>query len=385
MSSDRIFEQRARSADSRARTGQIELAHGLVQTPAFMPVGTNATVKAIAPEDLQAMGFQIILANTYHLYLRPGPELIAKAGGLHDFSGWKGNFLTDSGGFQVFSLSPLRKITEEGVRFSSHIDGSKHILSPEKVVEIQAAFNSDIQMQLDICTPWGEEEKKARSAMIATHSWAKRAKETWSRLRQEGYRGQLFGIVQGNFYSHLRTESAQRTIELDLPGIAIGGLSVGEPKEVFNELLAHTASLLPDDKPRYLMGIGTPDYILEAIRNGIDIFDCVYPTRTARNGLLFSSRGQISIKKMRFADDFSPIDPECSCPVCLNHSRAYLRHLYRNGEILYSMLATRHNLHFLANLVRGARVAISEGRFESFRRDFLAAYDQGGAGENQEA
>jgi queuine tRNA-ribosyltransferase len=342
-----------------------------------MPVGTNATVKAVPPEDLQAMGFRIILANTYHLYLRPGHELIAQAGGLHGFSGWNGNFLTDSGGFQVFSLSPLRKITEEGVSFRSHIDGSKHFLSPERVVEVQTAFNSDIQMQLDICTPWGEDEKKAKAAMLRTHAWGLRARTAWEEAKGEGYQGQLFGIVQGNFFKDLRKESVQRTVDLDLPGIAIGGLSVGEPKPVFSDLLAYTAELLPENKPRYLMGIGTPDYILEAVRNGIDIFDCVYPTRTARNGLLFSSSGQIVIKKAAYERDFRPIDPECSCPVCLNHSRAYLRHLYRNGEILYSILATRHNLHFLGDLVRKIRVAIAADAFEQFRSDFLSRYAEG--------
>jgi queuine tRNA-ribosyltransferase len=377
MAGKPLFIEGHRSSDSKARLGEIHLPHGVVQTPAFMPVGTNATVKAVPPEDLQAMGFRIILANTYHLYLRPGHELIAQAGGLHGFSGWNGNFLTDSGGFQVFSLSPLRKITEEGLSFRSHIDGSKHFLSPERVVEVQTAFNSDIQMQLDICTPWGEDEKKAKAAMLRTHAWGQRARTAWEEARGEGYQGQLFGIVQGNFFKELRKESVQRTVDLDLPGIAIGGLSVGEPKPVFSDLLAYTAELLPENKPRYLMGIGTPDYILEAVRNGIDIFDCVYPTRTARNGLLFSSSGQIVIKKAAYERDFRPIDPECSCPVCLNHSRAYLRHLYRNGEILYSILATRHNLHFLGDLVRKIRVAIAADAFEQFSSDFLSRYAEG--------
>jgi len=377
---DSIFTETHRDAGGKARTGCIRLPHGLVDTPAFMPVGTNATVKAVPPEDLQEMGFKIILANTYHLYLRPGHELIRAAGGLHGFSGWRGNFLTDSGGFQVFSLAPFRKITDEGVKFRSHIDGSAHFLSPETVVDVQAAFNSDIQMQLDVCTPWGEPENKAYKAMKLTSAWAARAKEAWLRAgEREGYRGSLFGIVQGNFYDNLRSESAAQVVDLDLPGIAIGGLSVGEPPEVFAQHLEYTANLLPATKPRYLMGIGTPDYILEAVRNGIDIFDCVYPTRTARNGLLFTSSGQIVIKKAMFEHDFGPIDPECSCPVCLNHSRAYLRHLYRNGEMLYATLATKHNLHFLGDLVRRIRLAILEDRFESFRKEFLAKYEGGGA------
>lgn len=372
--SEKIFSEDHYDKNTRARTGEIHLPHGIIQTPAFMPVGTNATVKAVPPEDLQAMGFKIILANTYHLYLRPGPELIRKAGGLHGFSGWRGNFLTDSGGFQVFSLAPFRKIVDEGVKFRSHIDGSSHFLTPEKIVDIQTAFNSDIQMQLDVCAPWGEADKKAWKAMMLTLDWGRKAKAQWEKAKSEGYQGKLFGIVQGNFYKELRKESAERTIEQDFPGIAIGGLSVGEPTEVFSEFLEYTARLLPNDKPRYLMGIGTPDYILEAVRNGIDIFDCVYPTRTARNGLLFTSSGQITIKKAMYEDDFSPIDPECSCPVCLNHSRAYLRHLYRNGEILYSILATRHNLHFLGDLVRKIRLAILQDRFEEFRKDFLKRY-----------
>jgi queuine tRNA-ribosyltransferase len=375
MADSILFKEDHRSSDSKARTGELRLPHGLVQTPAFMPVGTNATVKAMPPEDLHAMGFKIILANTYHLYLRPGHDLIASAGGLHGFSGWNGNFLTDSGGFQVFSLAALRKISEEGVKFRSHIDGSSHFLTPESVVRIQTAFNSDIQMQLDICTPWGEDLKKARKAMLLSLDWSKRAKAEWERVRLENnYQGSIFGIVQGNFFKDQRKESVERLIDLDFPGIAIGGLSVGEPKEVFIDFLEYTSEFLPAEKPRYLMGIGTPDYIIEAVRNGIDIFDCVYPTRTARNGLLFTSLGQISIKKARFEKDFSPIDPECSCPVCLNHTRAYLRHLYRNGEILYSILATRHNLHFMGDLVRKIRRAIRSDRFEEFRKEFLERY-----------
>ncbi len=385
MSQKGIFIQAQRDSGSQARTGHIYLPHGLVQTPAFMPVGTLATVKAMDYEDIQAMGFSIVLANTYHLYLRPGHELIRSAGGLHGFSGWTGNFLTDSGGFQIFSLASLRKVSTEGFSFQSHIDGAKHFLTPENVVEIQEAFNSDIQMQLDVCSAWGEEEKKAKKYMEITHGWAARAKTRWLELREEtGYRGSLFGIVQGNFYKDLRKESALRIAELDLPGIAIGGLSVGEPKDIFVEYLEHTAAFLPQDKPRYLMGIGTPDYILEAVRNGIDIFDCVYPTRTARNGLLFTSSGQISIKKACYEKDFTPIDPECSCPVCMKHSRAYLRHLYRNGEILYSMLATRHNLHFLGKLIRDIRLAISQNRFIEFSREFLSRYEASGNEEGRE-
>lgn len=373
--SNSIFTEKHRDTGCRARTGNLSLPHGDVATPAFMPVGTNATVKAVEPRDIEEMGFSIILANTYHLFLRPGPDIIAAAGGLHGFSGWKKNFLTDSGGFQVFSLSQFRKILDEGVHFKSHIDGSSHMLTPEKVVDVQTAFNSDIQMALDICAPWGETEKKAYRATMLTFDWAKRAKARWLEQRERGYQGQLFGIVQGNFYRELRAMSAEQIGSLDVPGIAIGGLSIGEPKDAYLEYLEYTAPLLPSDKPHYLMGIGTPDYIIEAVRNGIDIFDCVYPTRTARNGLLFTARGQISIKKVMFKEDFSPIDPECSCRVCRTYTRAYLHHLFRNNEILYSMLASQHNLHFMGDLVNKIRAAIEEDRFEAFARDFLKRYE----------
>lgn len=376
-----IFIEKHRDPSCKARTGILFLPHGEVETPAFMPVGTNATVKAVEPADLDAMGFNIILANTYHLFLRPGPDIIAKAGGLHGFSGWKKNFLTDSGGFQVFSLSQFRKILQEGVHFKSHIDGSSHVLTPEKVVDIQVAFNSDIQMALDICAPWGETEKKAFRAAMLTYDWAKRAKSQWIIHRENGYQGNLFGIVQGNFYKELRKLSAEQIAELDLPGIAIGGLSIGEPKEAYIEYLELTSSLLPLDKPHYLMGIGTPDYIIEAVRNGIDIFDCVYPTRTARNGLLFTSKGQITIKKAIFKEDFSPIDPECGCHVCKTYSRAYLHHLFRNNEILYSMLASQHNLHFMADFVSKIRKAIEQDRFEAFAREFMSGYSEAQAAE----
>lgn len=377
MSDRSIFVETGRCPAGRARTGRVLLPHGEVVTPAFMPVGTNATVKAIGAESLAEIGFRIILANTYHLFLRPGPDLVREAGGLHGFTGWKGNFLTDSGGFQVFSLSAIRKITDEGVRFRSHIDGSYKFLSPEIAVEIQTALNSDIQMQLDVCSPWGADEKEARKALELTTAWAARAKARWLREREEGYRGELFGIVQGNFFPGLRERSAAEILALDTPGVAIGGLSVGEPFEVFRDLLAHTAAFLPAGKPRYLMGIGTPEYIIEAVRNGIDLFDCVFPTRVARNGLLFTRRGPLSIKKAAYERDFSPPDPACSCRVCRNHSRAYLRHLYKCDEILYAMLATYHNLFFLDELVRELRLAIPAGRFESYAAAFLAAYGEG--------
>lgn len=385
MSERSIFRPAAKDPATRARTGSVELPHGRVPTPCFMPVGTNATVKAIATESLEEIGFPIILANTYHLFLRPGPELIRDSGGLHGFSGWRGNFLTDSGGFQVFSLSPFRKIVEEGVRFRSHIDGSERFLSPEIAVDSQVAFNSDVQMQLDVCSSHGAERKEAERALRLTTDWARRAKARWLEARGEGYPGSLFGIVQGNFFEDLRARSAAEILELDLPGVAIGGLSVGEPFELFSSFLASTARLLPEDKPRYLMGIGTPEYILEAVENGIDLFDCVFPTRTARNGLLFTARGPIAIKKAAYERDFGPPDPACGCRVCRNHSRSYLRHLYRNGEILYAMLATHHNLQFLDELVRGIRASIEAGRFPEFKKNFLETYRAGQAGPREVA
>lgn len=370
-----IFKSEATDSTTRARAGRIALPHGEIETPAFMPVGTNATVKAMGPDSLAEIGFPIILANTYHLYLRPGYEIIREAGGLHGYTGWKGNFLTDSGGFQIFSLPALRKLSEEGVRFRSHVDGALKFISPEEAVEAQTAFNSDVQMQLDVCTPWGTEAAEAAKAADLTTRWARRAKDRWLAKRGEGYEGELFGIVQGNFFPELREKSAAEIAGLDLPGIAIGGLSVGEPFEKFAELLDFTSRLLPADKPRYLMGIGTPDYILEAVGNGIDIFDCVFPTRTARNGLIFTARGPIAIKKAIYERDFGPLDPGCGCRVCRDHSRSYLRHLYKCEEILYAMLATYHNLYFLHDLVARIRASIRRGAFEAFKREFLAAYE----------
>ena len=369
-----IFKLYHKDAGTKARTGVLDLPHGTVQTPVFMPVGTNATVKAVTKDWLEEIGFEIILANTYHLYLRPGPELMQQAGGLHGFSGWKRNFLTDSGGFQVFSLSKLRKITDEGVRFQSHIDGSRHFFTPESIVDIQSKFNSDIQMQLDVCTGFGTDYKKSKDALRVTSAWAERAKKAWLEKQDEGYKGVLFPIVQGNFYKDLRLQSAEFVSSLDTPGIAIGGLSVGEPFEVYSEVLAYTAEALPENKPRYVMGIGTPDFILEAVENGTDMFDCVLPTRNARNGSYFTHDGPLSIKREQFKNDFSPIDSECGCMVCRQYSRAYLRHLYKNDEILSSMLASYHNLYFLNDLVKNIRKAINEDRFADFKKEFLLRY-----------
>lgn len=371
-----IFTVLAKESAGRARLGRLSLPHGDVKTPVFMPVGTNATVKAMRTEELERIGFEIILSNTYHLYLRPGTEVIGRAGGLHRFMGWNRNILTDSGGFQVFSLSSFRKVMDSGVKFRSHIDGAYHVLTPEKVVEIQTVLGSDVQMQLDVCTSWGTEYREAEKALRTTTDWLGRAKRALDG-RPASYDGKLFGIVQGNFYKDLRERSVEAVVAADTPGIAIGGLSVGEPFEVFAEFLDHTAALLPEGKPRYVMGIGTPEFILEAIADGIDMFDCVFPTRTARNGQLFTRDGPIAIKKEHYEFDFGPADPECGCEVCAKYGKAYLRHLYRAGEILASQLATQHNLHFLYELVEDARDAIRTDTFPAFKSAFLARYRGG--------
>ena len=372
-----VFDIKHKSSDGKARTGTLHLPHGDVRTPVFMPVGTNATVKAMPKDFLEEIDFDIILANTYHLFLRPGPDLIKEAGGLHGFSQWKKNFLTDSGGFQVFSLSKLRKITEEGVRFQSHIDGSYHMFTPENVVETQTKFNSDIQMQLDVCSGWGVERKEAERALRITSDWLVRAKDQWEKEQKEGYQGLLFPIVQGNFFEDLRKKSAEFVSSLDMPGIAIGGLSVGEPPEEFKRFMNYTVQYLPEEKPKYVMGIGTPEYILDAVAAGIDMFDCVLPTRNARNGSYFTRRGMLSIKQERWMHDFNPVDSECNCKVCRTYSRSYLRHLFKEQEILSSILASYHNLYFLNNLLKEIRVAIDEDRFEEYRRDFLEKFHQG--------
>ncbi len=372
-----IFDIKHESSDGKARTGTLHLPHGDVQTPVFMPVGTNATVKALTKDDLDEIGFEIILANTYHLYLRPGSDVIEEAGGLHGFSGWKKNFLTDSGGFQVWSLSKLRKITEEGAMFASNIDGSRHLFTPEKIVDVQAQFNSDIQMQLDVCSGWGIDKKEALHSLEITENWLKRAKSEWLKKQDEGYKGILLPIVQGNFFEDLRIRSAEFVTSMEMPAIAIGGLSVGEPAEVFASMLDFTVSHLPKEKAKYVMGIGTPDYILDAVHSGIDMFDCVLPTRNARNGSYFTHDGKLSIKQERFIHDFGPVDSECNCKVCRNYSRSYLRHLFKEQEILSSMLASYHNLYFLHNMMKEIRLAIEENRFEKYRTDFLKRYHAG--------
>ncbi len=354
--------------DGRARTGLLELPHGAVETPAFIPVGTNATVKAVRLDALEALGIRLILSNTYHLYLRPGLDVIEAAGGLHRFMGWAGNILTDSGGFQLFSLTPYRRIEEEGIAFASHVDGSRHRLTPEAVVDAQVLFGSDVMMPLDVCTPAGIGRDEAEAAVGLTTRWAVRSRERWLAHQR---RGELFGIVQGNFYEDLRRRSAEEILALELPGCAIGGLSVGEEAARFRQMLAFTAALLPAERPRYVMGIGTPEYILHAIEEGIDLFDCVYPTRIARNAMALTRDGNLNLRLERNRLDQRPIEPGCGCYACRTFSRAYVRHLFKAREILAATLTTGHNLHFLSAMMEEARRSIREGRFAAWRDGFL--------------
>jgi len=356
--------------DGQARRGTLTLAHGTVQTPVFMPVGTYGTVKAMTPQSLHDIGAQICLGNTFHLWLRPGLEVIKAHGGLHDFMGWNKPILTDSGGFQVFSLGALRKITEEGVKFSSPIDGAKLFLTPEESMRIQHTLNSDIVMIFDECTPYPATVDEAAKSMRLSLRWAQRSIDEHRRL---GNGNALFGIVQGGMYETLRDESLAGLDEMGFDGMAIGGLSVGEPKEDMARILAHTAPKLPTHKPRYLMGVGTPEDLVHAVSQGIDMFDCVMPTRNARNGHLFTRYGDLKIKNAIHRQDTGPLDPSCDCYTCRNFSRAYLHHLFRAGEILGSMLNTIHNLHYYQVLMAELRAAIEEGRLqphmENFHRD----------------
>lgn len=355
---------------TKARLGRLHTPHGVIETPIFMPVGTRATVKAMTPEEVKDLGAQIILSNTYHLYLRPGHDLVEEAGGLHKFMNWHGPILTDSGGFQVFSLGKLRKIKEEGVEFRSHIDGSKHFISPEKSIEIQNALGADIIMCFDECIPYPASYEYAKQSMERTTRWAKRCKEAHKKPDSQA----LFGIVQGGMYKDLRKKSAEDLIELDFPGYAIGGLSVGEPLEMMCEMLDFTTPLLPKDKPRYNMGVGTPDYLFESVIRGIDMADCVLPTRVARNGTLLTSQGRLVIRNAKYKRDFSKLDPECDCYACRNYSRAYVRHLFNVDEILGARLATIHNLYFLLKLMENIREAIKEDRLLEYRDEFYRKY-----------
>ncbi len=353
-----------------ARLGRLHTPHGTIETPIFMPVGTQATVKSMTPEELNEIGAQIILSNTYHLYLRPGHELIKKAGGLHNFMKWDKPILTDSGGFQVFSLGPLRKITEEGVEFRSHIDGSKHMLTPEKAMEIQMALGSDIMMAFDECAPYLADREYVKKSLERTTRWLQRCKDAHTNSENQA----LFGIVQGGMYRDLREQSAKEITAIDLPGYAIGGLSVGEPKELMYEVLDYTVPLLPENKPRYLMGVGTPDVLLEGVLRGVDMFDCVLPTRIARNGTALTSQGKVVVRNATYAEDFTTLDPECDCYTCRNYTKAYIRHLIKTNEILGARLLTIHNLHFLLKLMENVREAIKQDRLLDFKNEFYKKY-----------
>lgn len=348
------------------RLGRVETPHGGFDTPVFMPVGTRATVKALTPEELEAMGVEVILANTYHLFLRPGHDVIRELGGLHRFMNWQRPILTDSGGYQVFSLGELRKLDERGVTFASHLDGTRFTLTPELAIEIQKALGSDIMMPLDECPPYPADEAYARESMELTLRWAKRCRDA----RGEDTRQALFGITQGGMHPELRRESAERTVEMGFDGYSLGGLSVGEPRDLMYEMIPTTTACLPEDRPRYLMGVGTPEDLLYAVERGVDMFDCVMPTRNARNGTLFTSRGKLGIKNARFTRDPEPPDPECSCYTCRNYSRAYLRHLFQAGEILGARLNTVHNVHFYTDLMRRVREAAARDGFGELRREF---------------
>ena len=365
------FEIDEKDTSSRARRGVIHTAHGTIDTPAFMPVGTAGAVKAVSADDLKNIGFDIILGNTYHLYLRPGTDVINDCGGLHRFNSWDKSILTDSGGFQVFSLGELTKVTDEGVTFKSHLDGSSHLFTPEKVIEIQRILGSDIMMPLDQCVKFPTEYEDAAKAVNITLDWLDRSVEAWKSLSD---RQTLFGIVQGSIYKDLRRESAKRTTEFNLPGYAVGGLSVGEPNDLMLELAEHTVQFLPEEKPRYFMGLGTPVELLELIALGYDMFDCVLPTRNARNATLLTSSGRMIIKAARYKRDFRPIDEECGCLTCRQYHRAYLRHLFNIGEPSALRLATIHNLFFIADLMKKAREAIADNRFPEFLNQFKRRY-----------
>ena len=364
-------------AGSHARRGTLTLNHGVVQTPIFMPVGTYGTVKGVMPSSLEDMGAQIILGNTFHLWMRPGQDVMKSFGGLHGFERWNKPILTDSGGFQVWSLGAMRKITEQGVHFSSPVNGDKLFMSPEVSMQIQTTLNSDIVMQLDECTPYlsvepktkGQitTEREARTSMEMSLRWAKRSQDEFARLENPNA---LFGIVQGGMFEHLRQESLEALVAMNFPGYAVGGVSVGEPKDEMLRIMAHSPHRLPANKPRYLMGVGTPEDLVEGVAQGVDMFDCVMPTRNARNGMLFTSQGRLVIKNACFQQDPRPLDETCNCYTCRHYSRAYLRHLFQSREILAYQLNSIHNLHYYCTLMAGMREAIQEDRFLAFRRDF---------------
>jgi queuine tRNA-ribosyltransferase len=355
------FELLNKDPKTKARRGRIQTAHGTIDTPVFMPVGTQATVKSIMPDQLRDLNVEILLCNSYHLYLRPGHEAVARLGGLHRFMGWDRPILTDSGGFQVFSLNSLRDITDDGVRFQSHLDGSTHFLSPELAVDIQGALGSDIMMILDDCLAYPASHFDAQRSMKRSLAWADRCRRHFESMPRPQA---LFGIVQGSIYPDLRRESAEQLVSMDFPGYAIGGIAVGEPKPLMYEIIEHVEPYLPEEKPRYLMGVGTPANLIEAVGRGVDMFDCVMPTRHARNGWLFTKDGHIVIKHSKYKEDPEPVDTSCPCPVCKTYSRAYLRHLFIANEILSSVLNTIHNLHFYLDTIRRIRQFIEFQRYD---------------------
>ena len=364
------FDLVKKDAKTHARRGVVHTPHGDIQTPIFMPVGTQATVKAMTSRELKEIGSQIILSNTYHLHIRPGEDLVREAGGLHKFMNWDRPILTDSGGFQVFSLASLRKIKEEGVHFRSHLDGSKMFIGPETSMDIQQALGADIAMAFDVCSHYPCDHRTAEEAMHRTHRWARRCKEHHTRADQA-----VFGIIQGAFYEDLRIESAKVLTDMDFPGYGIGGLSVGEPKPIMYGMLDAIMPYMPEHKPRYLMGVGSPDCLVEGVYRGVDMFDCVLATRVARNGTCFTDNGRLVIRNAQYARDFGPIEEGCDCYACQNYSRAYIRHLLKAGEITGGRLATIHNLRYLLRLMERIRKAIEEDRFEEFRKDFFNKYD----------
>jgi queuine tRNA-ribosyltransferase len=368
------FDFKISATDGKARTGSISMQRGEIRTPAFMPVGTAATVKAMRPAEVRATGADIILGNTYHLMLRPTAERMARLGGLHNFMGWDRPILTDSGGYQVMSLSSLRKITEEGVTFQSHLDGSRHMLSPERSMEIQRLLGSDIVMAFDECPANGVSREEALKSMHLSMRWAKRSRDGFDTGGEHAERAALFGIQQGSLDQALRKESAAALIDIGFDGYAVGGLAVGEGQEAMFGCLDYAPDMLPADKPRYLMGVGKPDDLVGAVERGIDMFDCVLPTRSGRNGQAFTWAGPVNIRNAKHAEDQGPLDARCDCPVCTTYSRAYLHHLVKSGEILGAMLMTQHNLHFYQSLMAGMRGAISEGRFAAFASDFRCDY-----------
>lgn len=363
------FKIISQSHENRARAGLLHTAHGDIETPVFMPVGTLASVKSLSPEELVSLGAQIILGNTYHLYLRPGCETINLFSGLHNFMNWKRPILTDSGGFQVFSLAKLSKITQQGVEFQSHIDGSRHLLTPEKSMEIQNCLDSDIAMCLDQCIEYPAKEQQAKQALELTIRWAKRCKTSWEQNPQNNV-NTLFGIVQGGMFKNLRSMCVDALLEMDFSGYAIGGLSVGEPKNIMLDIADFTLPKLPDAKPKYMMGIGTPEDLIELVALGADMFDCVMPTRNARNGQMFTKHGAINICNARFKNDTMPVELGCECYTCQNYSRAYLRHLYMSKELFAYRLNTIHNIHYYINLMKNIRIAICEDNFGNFRKNF---------------